>query len=118
MNWKRPTRLVKVKKYPKGIIVDKCCAEMVKKIDSLPDIKTAWSCCNHGLYKNKKGIAVGGVEFFSKLPSKELKKLGKVTICTWEKNRYNIEIKCKCPPKVIKAAKKHFENAQAKKRDT
>ena len=71
MNWDRATKTVKIKKYPEGLVVDKCCAPFIKKIDKLVDTMTTWSCCNHGQFL-RDGVAVGGVEFISKLPLPEL----------------------------------------------
>lgn len=111
-NWDRPIELIKVKEYKEKIFVDKCCAEVVKKIDSLKDTYAVWCCCNHGLFKNKRGIAVGGVEFKSKLHIREFTKYGTVTLCKFGRDgqfkRYNLEIECKCSPEIIKKAKKHF----------
>ena len=125
MNWKRATETVKIKKYPEGIVVDKCCAPFIKEIDKLVDTNTTWSCCNHGLFK-RNGIAVGGVEFISKLPLPELIRslnpqgIENITeekkYIAKEKEKkegykgYVYEHLCSCTKEDIENAKKHFKN--------
>lgn len=48
LNWDRPVKMVKVKAYDEPIAVDECVAKIVKYIDGLPDVRTAWCCCGHG----------------------------------------------------------------------
>jgi len=59
MNWKRPTREIKVKKYDYSILVDECVADVVLFIDGLPDTETRWACCGH------RSIWGSQVEFIS-----------------------------------------------------
>ena len=123
MNWERATETVKIKKYPKGIIVDKCCAPFIRKIDNMVDTMTTWSCCNHGQSLRKK-VAIGGVEFISKLPLQELtrtlKPKGAERIIEEKKYIANKEEKkegykgyvyehlCTCSEEDKENAKKHF----------
>lgn len=48
MNWERPTREIKVKKFAYSILVDECVADVILFIDGLPQTETRWACCGHG----------------------------------------------------------------------
>lgn len=118
MNWDRPVKLVKVKRYPEGIYVDGCCVEMVKRIDSLKDTYTTWCCCGHGAFRkmhndNTVSDGHGTVEFMSKLALAGLSEHGKVSRLEYNDKDggirgYVIEIECHCSEVVTKDAKEHF----------
>jgi len=107
MNWDRPVRFVRVKRYPQGIYVDECCASRVKQIDALPDTFTSWCCCMHGTYP------FGGVEFISKLLKTELEEMfGKLDKHLWndrgEYKGYSARVICGCSEEVRERARQHF----------
>ena len=108
MNWGRPTKLVKVKKYIFKIHIDKCCVKLVRLIDNLDNTYTTWCCCGHGL------IPMGVIEFNSSLKLSRLKEMLSHNVYrdNWRnKNKikgYHIRHKCYCNKKITEKARKHF----------
>jgi hypothetical protein len=113
MNWTRPIKKIKVKSFDYPIVVDKCLADLIVFIDSLPDTQTCWSCCHHGLHKRTQ------LEFRTKLKLKPIRHI--LTRASWQdKNNmkgYCLALPiCKCDTKIIGRAKKHFNTTKPVKK--
>lgn len=108
LNWNRPTVLVRVKRWPEGIHVDACCADMVRRIDALHNTETRYSCCGHG-------IIPGAVEFASVMPRDWLeRKIGQeIEPAKWQNymgmTGWATVCPCNCGPEVRQAAREHFK---------
>ena len=105
MNWERPIKKIKVKQYKKPIYVDKCMADAIIFVDSLPFTHTVYSCCHHGLFEGRTQL-----EFRTqlKIPVK-----GKITRAKWlDKGKYkgyNLDLDlCRCSNEVKKEAQKRW----------